>query len=151
MECSYCVTQNMDCYRTCGSNTVGHMDENIIDMIVNTKSELDCKMMCADIDECQWYTYFYKNDPLYHELCFLLTEFLWPGENSDTASSGPPDCFNKNATDCFLEINGEKHGSLMLTDTETDFSIKTNGSCRLRVLAVGEEDKGMVKEEDLAI
>ena len=141
----------MDCYRTCGSNIIGHMDENIIDMIVNTKSELDCKMMCADIDECQWYTYFYKNDPLYHELCFLLTEFLWPGENSDTASSGPPDCFNKNATDCFLEINGEKHGSLMLTDTETDFSIKTNGSCRLRVLAVGEEDKGMVKEEDLAI
>lgn len=30
LECTNCVTQNMDCYRTCGANVVGRMDENIV-------------------------------------------------------------------------------------------------------------------------
>ena len=57
-ECTDCITQNMDCYRTCGSNVVGHMDENIIDMIPNTKSELNCKTLCSGTEQCSFYTYF---------------------------------------------------------------------------------------------
>ena len=34
VQCENCITQNMECFRTCGSNIVGQMDENIIDVIL---------------------------------------------------------------------------------------------------------------------
>ena len=72
VDCTNCVTQNMDCYRrTCGENVVGHMDENIIDMLANTKSELDCKQHCSETDKCSFYTYYLEEDPLFHQLCVL--------------------------------------------------------------------------------
>ena len=89
VECTNCITQNMDCYRTCGDNIVGHMDANIIDMVANTQSELDCKKLCSETDKCSFYTYYSEEDNLYHELCILLTEFLPPFEPSDSVSSGP--------------------------------------------------------------
>ena len=67
-ECENCVTQNLDCYRTCGYNFVGHMDENIIDTINNTKSELDCKMLCSQTLHCLFYTYYSEEDNHYHGL-----------------------------------------------------------------------------------
>ena len=58
VECTNCVTQNIECYRTCSRNIVGHMDENIIDMIPNTESELECRQLCSTTDKCRFYTYY---------------------------------------------------------------------------------------------
>ena len=52
-ECTNCVTQNLECYKTCGYNFVGHMDENIIDVIANTKSEFDCKKLSSPSPKSQ--------------------------------------------------------------------------------------------------
>ena len=52
VNCTNCVTQNMDCYRTCGANVVGHMDENIIDMIDNINWERDCQKLCSETGNC---------------------------------------------------------------------------------------------------
>ena len=113
VTCNNCVTQNMDCYRTCGSNFVGHMDENIIDMIDNIKSELDCKRLCSETEQCFFYTYYFQDDNLYHQLCILLTEFLYPAELSDSTTTGPSDCSNGGFNWCFFDVNGKQSESLM--------------------------------------
>ena len=78
-ECSDCVSQSMDCLQ-CGDNIVGSLGDNVLEVIANTESEVKCKDMCLSTDNCSWFTYFFHNDTLYHEYCFLLTEMLPPTE-----------------------------------------------------------------------
>ena len=91
-SCTSCVTQRLDCFHTCGGSFYGHMDENILDAVSNVASELDCKTLCAENGECSWYTYFFRNDTVNHEHCYLQTEFLPPSHPCDTCSSGPVNC-----------------------------------------------------------
>ena len=134
--CENCVTQNLDCYRTCGYNFVGHMDENIIDVIANTKSEFDCKKFCLETNNCSFYTYYSEEDNHYHEFCILLTEILPPFEPSDSVSSGITDCFNSSA-ECFFIVNGDHVESVMVTEEEIEVSVNPFASCEITILAVG--------------
>ena len=136
--CTNCVTQNMDCFRTCGENLFGHMDENIIDMLAE-KSELDCKNTCSKTDKCSFYTYYLEDDPLYHQLCILLTELLPPFEPSDSASTGPADC---SSSECSFNVNGDSVMSLMVTEDQVDVTVNVSGSCELTILAVGGGGQG---------
>ena len=42
VPCDNCVTQNMTCFETCGTNAYGKMDENVIDVLSGIKSESEC-------------------------------------------------------------------------------------------------------------
>ena len=143
VKCENCVSQNMDCFRTCGSNIVGQMDENIIDGVFGVQSELKCKELCSKTDECSWYTFFFSNSTNIHDFCALLTELLPPIETSNTAISGPGDCSQES---CTLLTNGERHQTLMINDTEAEVSIDVTalgpGSCQLTLLAVGGGGEG---------
>ena len=102
VQCENCVSQSLDCFRTCGTNNVGQMDENIIDIVLGVETELECKTLCSQTEACSWYTFFFSNSSVNHDICNLLTELLPPIETSDTAVSGPSDC-NK---DCVLVTKG---------------------------------------------
>ena len=91
-DCANCVSENVDCFETCGSNLVGLIDDNFITATPSIESELECKRYCVTHGGCSWYTYFWRNDTLNHGYCFLLTELLQPTELSNTASSGPRKC-----------------------------------------------------------
>ena len=94
-KCSDCISENMQCFETCGSNIVGDLDENILDLTPNVESELACKELCAQNPQCSFYTYFFGNDHLYHKDCFLLTEFARPTLPCDDCVTGSPeDCNN---------------------------------------------------------
>jgi len=138
VNCTNCVTQNMECFRTCGANSVGHMDENIIDTIDNMKSELDCKHSCSGTANCTFYTYYLEEDPLYHQLCVLLTDLVPPIEPSDSASTGPADCYS--TAECFF--NGDSPKSVMVTEDQVDVTVNVFGSCELTILAVGGGGQG---------
>ena len=43
--CSDCVSENMQCYETCGYKFVGQLSENVLDLSPNIESELACKEM----------------------------------------------------------------------------------------------------------
>ena len=141
IECNNCITQTMECYRTCGLNVVGHMDKNIIDMIPNITSGVDCKKLCLESDNCNFYTYYSKEDNQYHELCILLTELLPPVEPSDSASSGPANC---TSSECFFDVKGDRLESLMVngTSVEVNLTAIVFGSCNLTILAVGGGGQG---------
>ena len=95
----HCTSQNMDCYRTCGSNIVGHLDENLIDALPNVESELECKNHCSSTENCTWYTYYPENDTNYHQICFLQSELLQPIQScGGQCVSGPEDCSAKNCS-----------------------------------------------------
>ena len=166
-ECSSCVSQNMDCLE-CGENIVGSLSDNVIEVIANTASEVKCKDMCLSIDNCSWFTYFFPNASHLHDYCFLLTEMLPPTEACQSCVSGPTTCDSsttaKPSTEttaqstappsnaCLMQMNGEFHQHLMLTNITEAFSISVTGSesmCTLRVLAVGGGDVLTPVEEDL--
>ena len=137
----HCSSQNMDCYRTCGSDFVGHLDENLIDALPNVENELDCKKQCSSTNNCTWYTYYPQNDTLYHQFCFLQSELLQPIQScGGQCVSGPSDC---SANKCLLGINGNTSESVMLTDTSGTHNISVvGGTCTLRFLAVGGGGEG---------
>ena len=134
-HCSDCTSENMQCFESCGSNIVGDLDENILDSYPLIEDELACLEICHRDSECAFYTYFFATDPLYHQNCFLLTEFLHPSQPCDTCVTGPVECSNS----CVLEINGEFYSSLMLTNTSETLYVTVNGlgACKLNFLAVG--------------
>ena len=41
-----CVSQDLECFSTCGSRVAGHMDENVMDAVPNLGSEYECKERC---------------------------------------------------------------------------------------------------------
>ena len=57
-DCENCVSQNMECFQTCGSNYFGSLSQNVIDIVPNIETELDCQVKCNAIEECSWYTFF---------------------------------------------------------------------------------------------
>ena len=142
VDCTNCVTQNMECFRTCGANSVGRMDENIIDTIDNKKSELDCKLSCSGTANCTFYTYYLEEDPLYHQLCVLLTDLIPPIEPSDSASTGPADCYS---SECFFNVNGDRLMSVKVTEDQVDVIVNAFGSCELTILAVGGGGEGYLQ------
>ena len=137
-QASNCVSENMQCFETCGFNKVGILDENILVLTPNVELEQTCKNKCIQNDNCSFYTYFHGNDSLYHETCALLTEILPPIQDCDTCVTGPVDC-SSNTQQCFLAIHGEFYQSLKVTNTSGSQNLTVIGpaSCELRILAVG--------------
>ena len=135
INCSNCVSENMACYRSCSSNVVGDLDENIQDLLTNIESELACRQLCLNVSECSFYTYFYPNDTNFEKYCFLQTEFVGPAQPCSTCITGPVDCSVK----CSLALDGVEHTSLMLnnTDKSNNITITGWGSCDLTLLLVG--------------
>ena len=136
-NCSNCHTEHIECTRTCGTNVIGDLVENIQDVISNIESEMACKKLCLQNSTCSFYTFFLANDTLYHGSCFLLTEFVFPAQPCSTCITGPVDC--SSGVGCSLNMNGESSQSLMLTDVSKTSEISINGlggSCSLTLLVV---------------
>ena len=127
------VSENMKCYRSCGSNVVGDLDENIQDILTDIESEPSCRESCLNVPECSFYTFFYPNDTHYENYCILQTEFVGPAQPCNTCITGPVDCR------CSLALDGEENTSLMLTNTDQthDVTITGWGQCNIRFLLVG--------------
>ena len=52
--CSSCVSENIGCYEMCGTNVLGHMDENLLDVVPDILTEVDCKQECVAAANCSW-------------------------------------------------------------------------------------------------
>ena len=44
----HCSSEAMECFKTCGSDIVGHLDENLIDSVPNVETEFECKNHCTN-------------------------------------------------------------------------------------------------------
>ena len=53
-SCSSCVSENIGCYEMCGTNVLGHMDENLLDVVPDILTEVDCKQECVAAANCSW-------------------------------------------------------------------------------------------------
>ena len=143
VECENCESQNINCFNRpwpCGSNVVGRMEENIVDVVMGVTSEQECKQLCSDNPECSWFTFFFSFDPQNHDTCFLQTELHLPIETSNSAFSGPSDCSNDF---CTLVTDDGPLTSLIVNDTSTYnlyipiWKSESSETCKLRVLAIG--------------
>ena len=139
--CSSCRSENMACYRSCGSSVVGDLDENIQDLLTDIESELSCRQSCLQVPECSFYTYFYPNDTNFGKYCFLQTEFVGPAQLCPACISAPMDC---STVKCGLALDGEESTSLLLnkTDQTHDVTITGWGLCHLSFLLVGGGGRG---------
>ena len=136
ISCSNCTSHDMNCF-TMGSiaQMAGTIGENALEAIEDVHSAAACKEKCSSNSKCLWFTYFFENDILFPNICFLQTEIVAPLRMCDHCLSGPlyEDCFIMSMS------NGEKNQSLMLTDTSQDHKFVAFGSesCQLRALVVG--------------
>ena len=130
------ISENMKCYRSCGSNVVGDLDENIQDILTDIESEQTCRESCLNIPKCSYYTFFYPNDTHFENYCILQTEFVGPAQSCNTCISGPVDC---PAVKCSISLDGEEQTSLILTNTDKihDVTIAGLGWCNISFLLVG--------------
>ena len=131
--CSDCMSENMGCFKMCGSNVVGDLRENVQDIIPNIESEMDCKQLCLNNTSCSYYTFFFNNNTQFHKFCFLQTELLPPIESCEACITGPVNCQNA----CYLKMNGEFYQSLMLTSSTNEIKVEGFGKCGLKFLVVG--------------
>ena len=146
VECQNCISQNINCFNRewpCGTNIIGSMNETIGEIVDGVLSELECKQLCSENEECSWYTFFFSFDELNHDTCVLQTDLHLPIETSSSAFSGPNDCSNDF---CSLVLRGENHKSLKFTEDESGIIVYVppwvDRSCHLRVLAVGSGGDG---------
>ena len=98
------ISENMKCYRSCGSNVVGDLNENIQDILTVIESESSCRESCLNVPQCAFYTYFYPNDTQFENYCILQTEFVGPAQPCNTCISAPVDC---PIAKCSLALDGE--------------------------------------------
>ena len=53
-NCTNCYTEDIDC-RTCGTNAIGGLVDNVQDVIPHIKSEIECKKLCLMSSTCTFY------------------------------------------------------------------------------------------------
>ena len=73
--CTNCVSETESCYKTCGKNFYGVIDNNFVDLVGDVDSESDCKDFCTSTETCMYYTYF--------------TEDHWRKSNRDSLDNRP--------------------------------------------------------------
>ena len=98
------MSETESCYKTCGKNFYGVVDNNFIDLVGDVDSESDCKDFCISTETCNYYTCFTEVD-LNSKACVLLSSLMGPFKNCDTCLTGPVDCNG----DCSLQYKGESH------------------------------------------
>ena len=139
VPCEACVTETRDCYRSCSSAYTGALDDNIVDMVPDVDSDVECRLQCQDAPGCSFYTHFSSADPLFPGLCMLLSHLSAPLQPCDSCTSGPADCSDS----CVLMHQGVSTKAVMVTDTKeaTEVSLVQAGDsrdmCHLRSLLVG--------------
>ena len=52
LSCKECVSETKGCYNSCSKDIIGAIDENFLDLIPNTGTEVDCKEMCVKTRYC---------------------------------------------------------------------------------------------------
>jgi len=90
--CSNCVSETRECYRTCGTNYSGAIDENLLEAITDVGKEVDCQSLCQANTECTFYTYFFATDVNAPLFCFVLSHIEEPIETCENCVTGPANC-----------------------------------------------------------
>jgi len=147
-SCTGCVSETRGCYRTCGKNFVGKIDENLVETISGVKTEVDCLELCSKSSQCTYYTYFLEEDEDSNsQTCFLLSSFLAPLQECENCVSGPEQC--EGYEDCKLLLHGEQHTFYMFEYDyyEQEFNVHIphpfgTPQCQVRIFAVGAGGSG---------
>ena len=127
-----CLSESRNCYQSCILPYTGVIDENVLDLVFDVASDLDCRSRCLAIRDCSHFTFF--NDK---GQCFLLSELLEPVEPCDNCVTGPDICTD--ADHCLNLHNGALQKSEMFTDTENTINVTllADDHCEARMFLVG--------------
>jgi len=138
LPCTECVSETKGCYKICSRNIIGAIDDNMLDIIPNIGTEVDCWELCGDKSGCEYYTYTLEDDP-YYGTCSLLSYLQTPTQDCPTCVTGPRYC--DGSSGCSFLYDGDNQTHRMFTQAGGSISLTITGSwCslfQLRVLAVG--------------
>ena len=110
----------------------GKIDNNVIDLIPDVASDLDCRTSCLGHQGCNFFTFFTDRGQ-----CFLLSELLEPIVPCENCVTGPDSC--KDEDRCLILYNGSLTQNLMITETTTTISatLLADDHCAARFFLVG--------------
>ena len=88
------VSEGRECFEDCGDSNTGPLDDNVLDLITNIERREECKQLCVNDEQCSFYTYFFKTDPIFQQHCFLQTisPNIYHRTHCDHCVSAPVNC-----------------------------------------------------------
>lgn len=130
--CTDCLSEPRFCYQSCIFPYTGAIDNNVIDLIPDVDSDLECRNSCLAVRECSHYTYFGDRGQ-----CYLLSSLLEPINYCDNCVTGPDVCTDDDR--CLFLQNGTLQKSFMFTDTEEIINghLLADDHCQVRLFLVG--------------
>ena len=133
-SCTGCTSETRACYQVCGDNVIGGLDDNLLAIVPDVQSEINCKEHCRSTNNCSFYTYFTQDDPNYFA-CNLLSYLIKPLKPCSTCLTGPLECQEDQS--CQIIFDNQDVKSLQLTEPGHHNVTISGSNCQLRVLAVG--------------
>merc|ERR1712179_633005 len=108
--CENCRSEKKNCFPSCGYAYTGKIDNNVLELLPDVASTLDCGNSCHALEDCTFYTFFPDSNN-----CYLLSELLEPIQSCTNCLTGPDTC--KDEDRCLILYNGSLQQSFMFTDT----------------------------------
>jgi len=139
--CVDCITEEQFCYETCGDTIVGAIGGNTIDIIADVEKEMECKQHCSVDSQCQYYTYHSSEDPVFPQICFLLSELVQPLQPCDHCSSGAADCFSTTLCGFIVPGQAEIVDTFLFAEPSGNVSLHSvhigSNICEFSILGIG--------------
>ena len=137
--CPDCITEDKFCYRTCSNNVEGLLGENIVELMPDTDTELDCKIHCSKSEDCNFYTYHNASDLNYPSLCILLTHMIFPVQKCDFCNTGTSDCLGNKVCGLIISENSSLVNEYLFLEAPEVFNVHilSIGRCNVTIMGIG--------------
>jgi len=139
--CQGCYSEDSFCFRSCGDTIEGQVGENLLSVETTVSSPTECKFLCAESQNCSYFTYYDENHDGFPSTCFLLAFLSSPLKRCDDCVTSPVDCLGESLCAFLTENNELIPGSQIFTNSSQVYTFDTIrlGKCssNLKLLAIG--------------
>ena len=131
--CDGCVSETRDCYQDCSLPYAGVINtDNLVDLVLEISSDLECRDSCASNRACSYYTFFIQSGE-----CILLKFFMEPFYSCSDCLSAPRTCTEEDKCKILHKGSLQKSFKFDTTTATDEISLFSRGSCLLKYLLVG--------------
>ena len=94
-SCDGCYSEDSYCFRSCGDTVEVQLAENLLSITSNVNSTTECKFLCAETQNCSFYTFYDEKHEGLPSTCFLLDYLRTPFKRCENCFTSPADCLRE--------------------------------------------------------
>lgn len=140
-SCDDCYSEDSYCFRSCGDTIEAQIGENLLSIISTVDNVTQCKFLCAETQNCSYFTFYNQHHEGLPSTCFLLEFLTTPFKRCENCVTSPADCLGQSICGFLTEQNEPIPSSQIFTNSSQISTLWTIrlGKCgsNLRILTVG--------------